>query len=153
MSKEEYIYQNFVFEDHPRDGEATYQSESHKTRLLKSRWEFVDETITTKGNNFVAILKMRKKKIFFELQKIKDFTKFLCSQHDREKDFKIFKECCDYTETHLKRLKEDFSKIEDNEELLYIALYCYHKLHQIVEKLENIERNLDNQKFTAYEMP
>jgi len=151
MSKEEYIYKNFVFQDHPRDGEATNQSNREKEYLLNEKWEFLDETIITKGNDFVVILKMRKKKIFFELEEIKDFTKFLYSQHYREKDFKIFKQSCNYTEAHLKRLEEDFSKIENNEELLYIALYCYHKLHQIVEKLENMERNLDNQKFIAYD--
>jgi len=65
MSKEEYIYKNFVFQDHPRDGEATNQSNREKEYLLNEKWEFLDETIITKGNDFVVILKMRKKKNFF----------------------------------------------------------------------------------------
>jgi hypothetical protein len=138
MSKEEYIYQNFVFQDHPRDGEATYQSDSQKTRLLKSRWEFVDEIITVKGNNFVAILKMRKKKIFFELEEITDFTKVLFSSQRINEDFKEFKKYCD-VKTYRKYLEKDFSKTEN---IVDIASYCYHKLHKIIEKFENMKQEI-----------
>lgn len=145
MSKEDYIYKNFVFEDSSRDGEATYQSDCAKTRLLNSRWEFVNETITVRGNNFVVILKMRKKNLFFKLEEIKDFTEVFCSSYYREKDFKEFKESCDIEtiEEYRKYFQKEFSKIENNEELLYIASYCYHKLHKIVEKFESIKQNLE----------
>tara|TARA_S200002703_G_scaffold96071_3_gene83051 strand:+ start:3593 stop:4054 length:462 start_codon:yes stop_codon:yes gene_type:complete len=145
MSKEDYIYKNFVFEDSAKDGKATYQSDCKKYLLeTQEGWQFLDETITTKGDTLVAILKMRKKKIFFKLEEIEYFfkkVKWLNMEgvnivSKRDKDFNEFKKFCD-----IKKWRKYLE--EDAEELLYRAAYYEHKLHKIVEKYNNIKRNLN----------
>lgn len=145
MSKEDYIYKNFVFEDSAIDGEAICQSDSKKTSLLESRWEFVDETITARGNKLVVILKMRKKEIFFELEEIEDLTKPLIF---RKTEFKGFKENCSYN--CIKNLKQDIMKgyfcnsseikTEDllTEELLYIISFLLNAMGKIRKKFKDI---------------